>query len=190
VWQFIRDRLDDKKYDKAWTPVWEVLLKDLAELTGCSSQQLTGCWRPCPAFERARAEGATIPCCLGYGMVGQRDETACRYWASGVFQLLTEHGLAVIHQLGTAARNTRFVIQVYRRPALLTPWQVARLGSDGQRAHEVFLGELGIDVDLWRQIEVKSLSRVWRDDAGLSLATDGRGVLNAIAFKRFFLPKD
>lgn len=191
LWQFLRDRVQpDREYKNAWTPVWEVLLKDLAEMTGFSAQQMTGCWRPCAAFDKAlRETGQPIPCCLKQGATGRRTADGCNYWAAGVFQLLIEHGLAVIHVVGTASRNTRYALQVYRRVGLLTPWQVERLPADAQRAHQFFLTqELGIDYELWRQIETVSLVRLWRDDTGLGLATEGAGVLNATAFKNFFLP--
>lgn len=190
VWQFIRDRLDDKKYDQAWTPVWEVLLKDLARLTRCTSQQLTGCWRPCPVFDRALNEtGEVIECCGRYGYPGNRElpgeRPMCRYWSAGVFQLLAEHGLATVKQIGTAARNTRFAVQIYRWPPLLTPWQASRFSDEAQQAHARFLADLGIDLEEWRRVETVSLMRIWFDRSGLVLDD---GVLNAIAFKNFFLP--
>jgi hypothetical protein len=193
VWQFIRDRLDDKKYDRAWTPVWETLLKDLARLTRCSSQQLTGCWRPCPVFDRALADGGeVIDCCGRYGYPGNRElpgeRPMCRYWSAGVFQLLAEHGLAAVKQIGAAARNTRFAIQIYRWPPLLTPWQASRFSAEAQQAHEAFLRELGVDLEAWWRVEAVSLMRVWFDRSGLAL--EENGVLNAIAFKNFFLPSD
>jgi hypothetical protein len=208
VWQFIRDRLDDKKYDRAWTPVWEVLLKDLARLTRCSSQQLTGCWRPCPVFDHAllAETGEVIDCCGRYGYPGNRElpgeRPMCRYWSAGVFQLLAEHGLAAVRQIGTAARNTRFAVQIYRWPPLLTPWQTARFSDEARQAHAGFLGELGIDLSAWQQVEAVSLMRVWFDRSGLVLDDGGvlnaiafknpaeSNVLNAIAFKNFFLPAD
>jgi len=184
IWQFLRDRVQpDREYKNAWTPAWEVLLKDLAEMTGFSSQQLTGCWRICPAYAPGQ------PCCQRNGTPGRRAEDRCSYWAAGVLQLLIEHGLAVVHVLGTASRNTRYVLQVYRRVGLLTPWQVDRLPADIQRAHQLFLSQdLGLDYEVWRQIEAVNLTRLWRDDTGLSLAVEGAGVLNAQAFKSFFLP--
>lgn len=191
LWQYLRDRVNDREYRIAWTPAWEVLLKELAELTGYSAQQMTGCWRPCPVFDQALATtGEPIACCLRYGSVGDRSEAGrCRYWAAGIFQLLVEHGLAVVHVIGTASRNTRYGLQIYRKLPLLTPWQVARLEPAAQRAHQVFLGEdLGIDYSVWSQIEAVSLMRLWREDTGLTLATEGDGVLNAYAFKTFFLP--
>jgi hypothetical protein len=207
VWQFLRDRQDDTKYKLAWTPVWEILLKDLARLTRCTSQQLTGCWRPCPVFDRALSEtGEVIGCCRRYGYEGNRElpgeRPMCRYWSAGVFQLLAEHGLAAVKQIGTAARNTRFAVQIYRWPPLLTPWQVGRFSNEAQQAHAAFLSELGIEPDAWNRVNAVSLMRVWFDRSGLVLEGDGvlnaiafknpneRAVLNAIAFKSFFLPAD
>lgn len=199
VWQFIRDSFDLKNSGAAWSPVYRSTLHDLAKATGCTPHQLAGVWAFCPTFDRVLSETGEAPagCCGRYGQVGRRDWPApanddypegrpvCRYWKAGIFQLLAEHGLAVVEQCGTSSRTTIYKIQIGRWPRLLTPMQVARLEPGVGEAHREFLrNDLRVEVERWQQVGAASLAGV--DRAGLEIDPNKRETLSLYRLNRVF----
>lgn len=144
-----------------WTTPGSYKFKDLAERLGVSVEKLTGKDGYCERFRQARLAGYPLLECCGAHDPDRTFNTGknCKYWITGVLELLSDEGMLTVEQSG-GRRNNRIKIQVWRSWPVLSPHQVNNYLAPGmQDKHMQWLNSkeakrAGLSLKKWQAQEI------------------------------------